>query len=97
MSERTTNADLHIMLARYVRACEALELIPDGHRVGLDYGSKTYGRAFRVYMSPPGSYAHHRPPAGRDYLGMTKREAFDTLADRAAALEDVAYAQERNR
>ena len=69
-------------------------------RVGLDHGSKHYGRAFRVYLTgiqaEDGSYpqgsGHGRPPAGDDFLGMTKRDAFNALADRARALEDVAYA-----
>ena len=105
MSDRITNDDLAAMLGRYVRACKQLELIPDGYRVGLDHGSKTYGRAFRVYLtgvraddgSYPNGSGHGRPPAGSDFLGMTKREAFDTLADRAAVLEDVAYSQGADR
>jgi hypothetical protein len=95
-----TNRDLYAALDRYVRVCDRLGLIPEGMRVGLDYGSKTYGRAFRVYLTgvraEDGSYpqgsGHGRPPAGDDFLGMTKREAFNALADRARALEDVAYA-----
>jgi hypothetical protein len=95
-----TTKDLAAVLARYVRACERFDLIPEGMRVGLDHGSKTYGRAFRVYLTgiqaEDGSYpqgsGHGRPPAGDDFLGMTKREAFRALADRARALEDVAYA-----
>ena len=105
MSDRITNRDLEAMLGRYVRACEAHGLIPEGYRVGLDHGSKTYGRAFRVYLqgSPvhnedggydwPNGSGHHNPPAGGDFLGMTKREAYDRLADRARVLEDVAYAR----
>jgi hypothetical protein len=95
-----TNRDLDAVLARYIRACDRLGLIPEGMRVGLDYGSKTAGVAFRVYLTgvraedgsyPQGSY-HRNPPAGDDFLGMTKREAHTVLADRARALEDVAYA-----
>lgn len=93
------------MLGRYVRACEALDLVPDGYRVGLDHGSKTYGRAFRVYLTGiraedgtyPNGSGHGHPPAGRDFLGMTKREAYDRLADRAAVLEDVAHVQRIDR
>ena len=101
MTERITTRDLDGMLARYVRACERFGLIPDGYRVGLDHGSKYYGRAFRVYLvgiraedgSWPNGSGHGHPPAGRDFIGMTKREAYDTLADRSSVLEDVAHAQ----
>lgn len=100
MNIPVTDKDLDAVLARYVRACKRLDLIPEGMRVGLDHGSKTYGRAFRVYLTgiraEDGSYpqgsGHRQPPAGRDFLGMTKREAFNVLAERAWALEDVAYA-----
>jgi hypothetical protein len=77
------------MLARYVRACERHGLVTDGDRIGMDHGSVMYGRAFRVYTIPAGSTAHHNPPAGNDFLGMTKAEAFHSLAERSSALEAV--------
>ena len=93
-----TNKDLDAVLARYVRACERFDLIPEGMRVGLDYGSKHYGRAFRVYLTgvraEDGSYpqgsGHRNPPAGDDFLGMTKRGtwAYVALADRARTRND---------
>ena len=96
-----TTKDLEAQFARYVRVCERLGLIPEGMQVGLDHGSKTYGRAFRVYLTGipvetpngwtyPNGSGPSRPPAGDDFLGMTKREAFTVLADRARTLEDVA-------
>lgn len=102
MSNRITTAALEAAFGRYVRACERLGLVPDGYHVGLDHGSKTYGNAFRVYLtgnraddgSYPNGSGHSRPPAGDDFLGMTKREAYGRLRERAAVLEDVAYAQE---
>lgn len=106
-NDRITTADLTAMLARYVRALDALGIAPDdGWRIGLDHGSKLYGRAFRLYVTGaprpfpggidyPNGTGHHNPPAGSDFLGMTKREAFDTLADRCRTLEDVAHLQER--
>lgn len=98
MKDRITDNDLDIMLARYARALDGLRItLNDGERIGLDHGSKTYGRAFRLFVT--GEYredgtrctGHSRPPVGDDYLGMTKREAFDTLADRCRVMEDVAY------
>lgn len=103
MTTRITNTDLENVLNRYKHACDRLGLLPDdGSRVGLDHGSKTYGRAFRVFVTneprPDGTHStgHGRPPAGDDFLGFSKREAFDTLADRAATLEDVAYRLEQS-
>ena len=95
-----TKANVEAAFGRYVKACQRLGLIPEGMQVGLDHGSKTYGRAFRVYLTgvraEDGSYpqgsGHGRPPAGDDFLGMTKRDAFEALADRARTLEDVAHA-----
>ena len=66
------------------------ELIADSDRLVLSEGSATYGRAWRVNLRYDGSGALYRPPAGDDYLGFTKREAFDRLADRASVLEDAA-------
>jgi hypothetical protein len=77
------------MLARYTRACERHGLVTSGDQVWMDHGSQMYGRAFRVYTIREGSTAHHNPPAGNSFLGMTKREAFHTLAERSSALEAV--------
>ena len=38
------------------------------------------------------SSAHYRPPVGDDYLGMTAREAYDTLTARTRAVYDTARA-----
>ena len=101
----TTISEVRGMLERYVKACEALDLIPDGYRVIMDEGSKTYGRAYRVALQGapvkradgtndwPNGSGHGRPPAGGDFLGMTKSEAYHSLHLMAAALEDVAHAQ----
>ncbi len=35
---------------------------------------------------------HANPPVGSDYLGMTKREAYDALTTRTAVIADVSYA-----
>lgn len=92
--ERITNEDLANMLARYVRALDKLGIsLGEGERIGLDHGSKTYGVAFRLFTTGGAlGTGHHRPPVGDDFLGMTKREAWETLATLARAMEDVAYA-----
>tara|TARA_R110000751_G_scaffold290908_1_gene397708 strand:- start:271 stop:546 length:276 start_codon:yes stop_codon:yes gene_type:complete len=89
MAQRITDQDLETMLARYTRACERHGLVASGDQVWMDHGSQMYGRAFRVYTIREGSTAHHNPPAGNDFLGMTKREAFHSLAERSSALEAV--------
>ena len=38
------------------------------------------------------SSAHYRPPVGDDYLGMTAREAYDTLTARTRTIYDTARA-----
>jgi hypothetical protein len=51
-----------------------------GVKLHLQEGSKTYGRAYRLYTMQEGSSAHYNPPYQiRDYLGMTRQEAYDTL------------------
>lgn len=81
--------------AEYERLCRDLGLLADDERVIVNEGSKTYGRAFRVNLMRAGSSAHFSPPAGMDFLGWTKREAWDVLADRCAVLTDVLAAQHR--
>ena len=92
MSYKITTKDLDRQLSQYVNALKDLGMLPDGHRIVLDHGSKTYGRAFRIaltgepvyneekgwYDYPNGS-GHSFPPTGDDYLGMTKAEAYQTL------------------
>ena len=87
---RVTTENVRAALGRYERACRALGLLADADRLVLSEGSAPYGRAWWVNLQHDGSGAHYRPPAGDDYLGMTKREAFERLADRAAVLEDAA-------
>ena len=100
-----TKTDVNTAFAEYERLCHEFGAVPDGFRVGLDEGSKTYGRAFRVYLvgkpvvheladgtsaiTWPNGSGHSRPPFGGDYLGMTKAEAFDALVNRNSVLQDV--------
>jgi hypothetical protein len=57
---------------------------------GLEEGSATYGRAFRLYASGGSKYqtAHYDPlHLGSGYLGSTKREAYLALRGIVSALE----------
>ena len=86
-----TITERHVEAAfqRYVKACHRLGLVPEDASIGLQHGSRAKGQCFRVYTTKPRS-GQDRPPAGPMHIGMTKREAFDLLADRASVLEDVA-------
>lgn len=91
MSDRITQADLRYALAHHVDALERYGITYDG-RLVLDEGSKTYGRAYRLNRIATGESGHRAPPIGSDYLGMTAREAYETLTTRTRAVHDVAAA-----
>ncbi len=91
-AERIITKDVNAAFRRYVTACEALNHVASDQEVVLTTGSKVNGIAFRVALvslSPGRTSGHYAPPAGDDFLGMTKSEAFYRLADRASVLEDV--------
>ena len=92
--ERITNTDLEMQLNRYIGLLDMLGMRDDTVTYGIEHGSKLYGRAFRLYVTggEHGS-GHGQPPVGSDYLGMTKREAFDTLATINRTMSDIIYAQ----
>jgi hypothetical protein len=90
--DRITNDDLARALEQHVAALDTLGIKYDG-RLVLSHGSKTYGRAFRLNRIPNGETGHWAPPIGSDFLGMTKREAYDELVGRTRVLWDVHYAQ----
>lgn len=81
--------DVRQMARRYERAARIAGLIADSERVHLQEGSPTYGRAWRVFISPAGTYAHHNAPAigAAGWIGNSKRDAYNTLAAIATAIE----------
>lgn len=91
MTDRITRADLAAALKSHKLALEACGVKYDGQFV-LEEGSKTYGRAYRLYRVPEGQSGHYNPPVGGDYLGMTAREAYENLTTRTSVLWDVATA-----
>lgn len=86
--DRITRKNLEGTFASYVDTLRRYGLHPDGKLV-LSIGSKTYGRAYRINLVPPGESGHYRPGIGDDFLGMTTREAWETLADRRRIVADV--------
>lgn len=91
MSDRITAGDVRSALAHYVDAMERYGITYDG-TIGLQVGSKTYGIGWRVYRVPTGETGHWDPPIGSDFLGMTAREAYETLTNRTRVMHDMAQA-----
>lgn len=105
MSERVSTQDLRVLVERVnsagghlLEGGEWVDGIPE-HLTrtrysfpffGLEEGSATYGRAWRLYASGGSKYqtAHFDPlHLGSGYLGTTKREAYLALRAIVAALE----------
>jgi hypothetical protein len=100
-TDQITQADLSRALASHVETLERAGITYDG-RIGLQIGSRANGIAFRLYRtgypvrdldgSERLTTGHANPPVGSDYLGMTKREAYEALVTRTAVIADVSYA-----
>jgi len=80
MSERVTGRDLD----RQLEACASAlaNLCPPGARIVIEHGSRTNGRAYRIFYIPAGESGHHSIPDwpfDRGYMGWTAREAADAL------------------
>lgn len=85
--------DVKRAFERFVGACERAGF-PNTDRYAMSTGSKTYGHAFRVYSVKPESGAHMSIPMveSMGYIGMTKREAYETLHTLARAIDATADA-----
>jgi hypothetical protein len=95
-----TKQDVDNAFQRYVQICTENNLTTPDREIQLTHGSKTNGIAFRVYTvgrdrTLPGWSGHSRPPAGDDFLGMTKAEAYATLQERNRTIADVLDALNR--
>jgi len=79
MTHRTTTQDIERQLQALEHSLTELNMMPLSDRLHVRVGSKTYGIAFRLERhTVEGAYGN--PPHGiPDFLGMTRREAFDTL------------------
>lgn len=89
--ERIYNRDVRRAFAHHIDTLERYGISYDG-RLVLSQGSKTYGNAWRINRIPTGESYHANPPIGSDYLGMTAREAYDTLHERNRTIHDMASA-----
>jgi hypothetical protein len=88
----TTNADLRFAIVRLTRAMVSADL--DTSRLHLEEGSKTYGRAFRLYLRDPETGGLGTVPgmSSSGFLGMTKGEAVRSIDMLAQGVEMVVAA-----
>jgi hypothetical protein len=81
MRERVTIKDVEAVFKLYTDFIEELYSLPHGKgKPSLVEGSKTNGRAYRLYYENAGGGQSYYPgTSGNGYLGMTKKEAYETL------------------
>jgi hypothetical protein len=80
--ERTTDRQLEQLVKMIAEEFRWANLLPDETKVVLDKGSKTNGRAYRLYTAgygENGGYSDKPLRLGDGYLGLTKREAYLSL------------------
>lgn len=90
--ERTTDKQLEQLVKMIADEFRWANLLPDETKVVLDKGSKTYGRAYRLYTAGyAGNSGYSDKPLhlGDGYLGLTKREAYLSLRAILRTLEAV--------
>lgn len=91
MTQRITMEDLEAQLKLYAANLDLLGM--DNRHVALIPGSKINGISFElVYVHPDHGGHTTAPGAGYNgHLGMTKREAHDTICTINATLSEVAF------
>lgn len=93
---RITNQALDFAVDRYASIMRSQGVT---RKIELQRGSKTYGNAYRLYFigdadgNGTGTTGVYGTENG--YLGMTKREAYDTLYIIVRAMGDLLYFQEQ--
>ena len=90
--ERTTEKQLEQLAKMISEELKWANLLPNETKVVLDKGSKTYGRAYRIYTTGyEGNSGYSDKPLhlGDGYLGITKREAYPSLRAILRTLEAV--------
>lgn len=102
MSDKITVGDLERLIGRIDGYADALGIIDHsrGEKLGLDQGSATYGRAWRIFSTGlDGSTGHADPfQLGSGYLGWSKAEAHLTLRGLEAGLwRSIVQLETRNK
>ena len=90
--ERTTEKQLEQLAKMISEELKWANLLPNETKIVLDKGSKTYGRAYRIYTTGyEGNSGYSDKPLhlGDGYLGITKREAYLSLRAILRTLEAV--------
>lgn len=82
MAERVTTHQLEQLVKMISEEMRWAGLLPESTKVVFEQGTKTYGRAYRIYTvnyDKGGGYMDSPLHLGDGYLGMTKREAWIAL------------------
>lgn len=93
MSRRITRTDLNTAVTAYGNALESAGALRAP--LQLQIGSGTTGIAYRVMFIGEGGGLSAAPGTSNGYLGMTAREAYDTLWTMARTISDVRYEREQ--
>lgn len=96
MSERITTHQLKQLVNMISEEMRWAGMLPQGTWVILEQGSKTYGRAYRIYTMNPnngGGYSDSPLYLGDGFLGATKREAWIALRSILRTFEAVRSAK----
>ena len=94
--ERTTERQLEKLVEMIAQEFKWAKLLPDETKIILEKGSKTYGRAFRLYSTGyenNSGYSDKPLHLGDGFLGHTKHEAYLSLRAILRTLEAVRNAQ----
>lgn len=92
--ERITEQRLDQLVAMISEELRWADLITSTTNVILEKGSKTYGRAYRLYtwdVEKGGGYSDKPLHLGDGFLGLTKREAWLSLRAILRTLEAVRH------
>lgn len=86
-----TLSDVREAFARFVAAADRAGF-PNTDRWRMQTGSKMYGHAYRVFEVDPSHGGHHDLPmmSSAGYVGMTRREAYETLNTMSRTMDAVA-------
>lgn len=93
MINRITKRSMDAAFERYSRAVDSLGMNKSDHRLAYMEGSKVNGVSHKLVWIhvQHGGYSGAPGTDVNGFIGMTKREAYETMSTIARALEDVAF------
>jgi hypothetical protein len=94
MTERISQKDVLTAL-ELVKSAAVAAGVTEATNWHLDVGSKTYGRAWRIWLAKEGTTGHYTPMV-HDFLGMTASEAHHTLRSYRSAFLAVTWARDES-